>query len=75
MQGCAPELRVEVWPYLLRLDSPSASREQRAKLRSQLTESYAALLQRCQVIVLCIFPSIFCCLSSLTNQILSIQQE
>ena len=40
---------MEVWPYLLRLDSPSASREQHAKLRSQLTRSYAALLQRCQV--------------------------
>ena len=49
MQGCSPELRVEVWPYLLRLDSPSADSEQRRQLRVELSRSYAKLLQRCQV--------------------------
>ena len=49
MQGCSPELRAEVWPYLLRLDSPSADLEQRRKLRVELSSSYAKLLQRCQV--------------------------
>ncbi len=49
MQGCEPELRMEVWPYLLRLDSPSANREQRYRLNAELSHSYARLLQRCQV--------------------------
>ena len=49
MQGCSAELRAEVWPYLLRLDSPSADLEQRRKLRVELARSYAKLLQRCQV--------------------------
>ncbi len=49
MQGCEPELRVEVWPYLLRLDSPSANRVQRYRLRAELSHSYARLQQRCQV--------------------------
>ena len=49
MQGCLPELRAEVWPYLLRLDSPSDNLEQRRKLRVELSRSYVKLLQRCQV--------------------------
>ena len=49
MQGCSPEVRVEVWPYLLRLDSPIADLEQRRKLRLELSRSYVKLLQRCQV--------------------------
>jgi hypothetical protein len=48
VQGCQPELRVEVWPYLLRLHSPSASQEQRRKLRAELSRGYVKLLQRCQ---------------------------
>ena len=48
MQGCQPELRVEVWPYLLRLHSPSANQEQRRMLRAELSRGYAKLLQRCQ---------------------------
>ena len=48
MQGCQPELRVEVWPYLLRLHSPSANQEQRRMLRAELSRGYANLLRRCQ---------------------------
>ena len=48
MQGCQPELRVEVWPYLLRLHSPSANQEQRRMLRAELSRGYAKLLRRCQ---------------------------
>ena len=49
MQGCSPEVRAEVWPYLLRLDSSSADLEQHRKLKLELSRSYVKLLQRCQV--------------------------
>lgn len=53
-QGCDPEIREEVWPYLLRLVSPSSTAEQRSALRADLARRYSDLLQRCQVsITLC----------------------
>ena len=55
LQGCAAEVRAEVWPVLLRLISPSATAEQREAVRADLGRRYAELLQRCQVRN-CTFP-------------------
>ena len=49
LQGCDPDVREEVWPYLLRLVSPSSTAEQRSTLRADLARRYSDLLQRCQV--------------------------
>ncbi|EIE22335.1 RabGAP/TBC [Coccomyxa subellipsoidea C-169] len=48
MGGCDPDVREEVWPYLLRLVSPSSTAEQRSTLRADLARRYSDLLQRCQ---------------------------
>lgn len=48
-QGCASEVREQVWPVLLRLVSISATAEQQAAVKADLTRRYNDLLQRCQV--------------------------
>ncbi|BDA43320.1 GTPase-activating protein GYP7 [Coccomyxa sp. Obi] len=48
MGGCDPGIREEVWPYLLRLVSPSSTAEQRSSLKAELARRYSDLLQRCQ---------------------------
>ncbi|KAK9915184.1 hypothetical protein WJX75_005786 [Coccomyxa subellipsoidea] len=48
MGGCHPDVREEVWPYLLRLVSPSSTAEQRSTLKADLARRYSDLLQRCQ---------------------------
>ncbi|KAK9829211.1 hypothetical protein WJX72_004520 [[Myrmecia] bisecta] len=46
--GCEPSIRAEVWPYLLRVYSPTSTIEQRAALRAGLEKRYTDLLQKCQ---------------------------